>query len=145
MSVPKSLRPYPEEDAPIPIPAETAASIVLWCGEPHTLEQQVARCRRLLLERRDSVYRSYASFMAAAVWQAKADRQKELAALESLLTKLYLPEHSAETLARLANVTQTLLYATLSDDQDRVLSYTALHAGAYCYYTGLPRTILVTS
>jgi hypothetical protein len=109
------------------------------------LEQQVARCRRLLLERRDSVYRSYASFMAAAVWQAKADRQKELAALESLLTKLYLPEHSAETLARLANVTQTLLYATLSDDQDRVLSYTALHAGAYCYYTGLPRTILVTS
>jgi hypothetical protein len=36
-------------DSQIPIPVETAASVVFWCDEVHSLEQQTLRCRRLLL------------------------------------------------------------------------------------------------
>ena len=123
----------------IPIPLETAASVVFWCGEVQSVEQQVLRCRRLLLARRDAVDRVYRDLMASVASQARADRQKDLAALESLIAKLYLPQHSADTVARPTTMTQSPLYATLSSNQHTSLSFTAIHGKAYKLLYGICR------
>jgi hypothetical protein len=125
-------------DSGIPIPIETAASVVLWCDEVHSLEQQMLRCRRLLLARRRAVDQIHHSLMESAIQKARTDRQKDLASLQSLLTKLYPPEHSADLLAKLATVPQLPLCATISSDERSSLAFTAFNIGAYRYSTGLP-------